>query len=145
MHTCTKAHTHTHTCTHTHTHTHTHKHTTHTHTHTHTHTTHSQTHYTHTHTHTHTQHTHKHTHTHTHIGRLGYSPHGGSDWCSLKIEDKQHSTYNMFVVIFGNDLWIYSTFFMVTVLYFTTHCYIKFHLRDCPWDTGISLAGGSKC
>jgi len=34
-----------------------------------------------------------------------------------------------FAVVFGNDLWIYLTFIMVSILYLTTHFYIKFQVR----------------
>lgn len=62
-----------------------------------------------------------------HIDRLGYSPHGGSGWCTLKVDDAS-GRQDTFAVVFGNDLWIYLTFIMVTLLYFTTHCYIKFQV-----------------
>ena len=59
--------------------------------------------------------------------RLGYSPHGGSGWCTLKIVNPGDNL-DIFAVVFGNDLWIYLTFIMVTLLYATTHCYIKFQV-----------------
>lgn len=63
------------------------------------------------------------------LDRLGYSPHGGSGWCTLKIADS-FGKQDTFAVVFGNDLWIYLTFVMVTLLYFTTHCYIKFQVHN---------------
>ena len=59
-------------------------------------------------------------------GRLGHSPHGGSGWCSLKIEQESRST-GILITVLGNDLWIYLTVVVVTVLYLTTHCHIKHH------------------
>lgn len=61
--------------------------------------------------------------------RLGYSPYGGSGWCSLKLQDTPQNEI-IFIVIFANDLWIYLTFIMVTVLYLTTHCYLRFQLQE---------------
>lgn len=57
-------------------------------------------------------------------GRLGHTPHGGSGWCSLKIEQEERSTA-ILITILGNDLWVYLTVVVVTVLYLTTHCHIK--------------------
>ena len=65
------------------------------------------------------------------IDRLGYSPHGGSGWCTLKIVNSA-GRQDTFAVVFGNDLWIYLTFITVTLLYSTTHCYIKFQV-SCPY------------
>jgi len=61
--------------------------------------------------------------------RLGYAPVSGSGWCSLKLSNSSVND-DIFLVIFANDLWIYLTFFMVTLLYLTTHCHIKFRLKD---------------
>jgi G protein-coupled receptor 157 len=82
----------------------------------------------------------------TDIDHLGYSPHGGSGWCTLKVDDSS-GRRDMFAVVFGNDLWIYLTFIMVTLLYFTTHCYIKFQVSILmallfPWPW-VSLAMGA--
>ena len=55
--------------------------------------------------------------------RLGYSPHGGAGWCSLKFAAERQEQ-QVFVVVFGNDLWIYTAFFMITVLYLSSHCHI---------------------
>lgn len=60
--------------------------------------------------------------------RLGYSPEFGAGWCTLKI-DTTGPGRSIFVVIFANDLWIYLTFVMVSVLYLTTHCYIKSQMK----------------
>lgn len=57
--------------------------------------------------------------------RLGHSDRGGSGWCSLKIDEKRSTA--ILVTFLGNDLWIYLTVVVVTVLYFTTHCHIKHH------------------
>ena len=56
--------------------------------------------------------------------RLGHSPHGGSGWCSLKLEQEKRST-GIFITILGNDLWVYLTVIMVTLLYLTTHYHIR--------------------
>lgn len=59
--------------------------------------------------------------------QLGYSPEGGSGWCTLKVHDED-GKQNIFAVVFGNDLWIYLTFITVTILYFSVHCHIKFQV-----------------
>ena len=64
--------------------------------------------------------------------RLGYSPHGGEGWCSLRVKDN-HDNFNTFVVVLANDFWIYLTFITVTVLYLSTHCYIKVQVNIRPY------------
>ncbi len=44
--------------------------------------------------------------------------------------DSDEGARDTFAVIFGNDLWIYLTFIMVSALYFTTHFYIKFQVGN---------------
>lgn len=61
-------------------------------------------------------------------GRLGHTAHGGSGWCSLKVEQEKRSTA-ILITILGNDLWIYLTVVVVTLLYLTTHCHIKRNLQ----------------
>ena len=61
--------------------------------------------------------------------RLGISIHGGSGWCSLKTE--RGGREDAFAVAFGNDLWIYTAFVMLAVLYAATHCYIKLNVSAC--------------
>ena len=55
--------------------------------------------------------------------RLGYSPNGGAGWCSLKLASERQEE-QIFVVVFGNDLWIYTSFFMITILYLSSHYHI---------------------
>jgi G protein-coupled receptor 157 len=62
-------------------------------------------------------------------GRLGHSLHGGSGWCSLKLEQEKRST-GIYITVFGNDLWVYLTVVVVTLLYLTTHCHIKRKLQS---------------
>lgn len=67
-------------------------------------------------------------------GRLGHTAHGGSGWCSLKVEQEKRSTA-ILITILGNDLWIYLTVVVVTLLYLTTHCHIKRNVcgNVCVW------------
>ena len=78
-------------------------------------------------------------------GRLGHSAHGGSGWCSLKIEQESRST-GILITVLGNDLWIYLTVVVVTVLYFTTHYHMKHHAyvsdRESERDL-VCVAGGT--
>ncbi len=65
--------------------------------------------------------------------QLGYSPEGGSGWCTLKVHNED-GEQNVFAVIFGNDLWIYLTFITVTILYVSVHCHIKFHVSSFTYS-----------
>ncbi len=65
--------------------------------------------------------------------QLGYSPEGGSGWCTLKVHNED-GEQNVFAVIFGNDLWIYLTFITVTILYVSVHCHIKFHVSSYTYS-----------
>lgn len=63
-------------------------------------------------------------------GKLGFDPLGGSGWCSLKVNEKQ----GIFNTVFGNDMWIYLTMFLVPVIFMSLH----YHLRS-----EVSLGGSS--
>ena len=64
--------------------------------------------------------------------RLGYSPHGGAGWCSLKFASERQEE-QIFVVVFGNDLWIYTAFFMITILYLSSHYHILRTVSFCRY------------
>ena len=84
--------------------------------------------------------------------RLGYSPHGGAGWCSLKFAaDTQEQ--QIVIVVFGNDLWIYTAFFMITILYLSSHCHIQrtvsrgalMHKNICAHDPSFACMHGILC
>ena len=49
--------------------------------------------------------------------RLGYSPYGGSGWCSIIDFDIETGKITPFVNIFANDIWIYLTVIVVPLIY----------------------------
>ena len=56
--------------------------------------------------------------------RLGYTWFSGG-WCSMKLEDPQKNCKNdIFVMVFGYDLWMYITFILASVLYTSVHVHI---------------------
>ena len=80
--------------------------------------------------------------------KLGYSPHGGAGWCTLRVHNDKHQL-NTFTIIFANDLWIYLTFIIVSVLYFSTHCFIKAKVSElylctcfCKLEVPEQVLGG---
>ena len=57
--------------------------------------------------------------------KLGYSPYGGSGWCSLVVKDQQTGKDQPLVAVFGNDIWIYLTIILVPVLFLSIHFYLR--------------------
>ena len=53
--------------------------------------------------------------------KLGFDRVGGSGWCSVRT-----SKDGAFNVVFGNDIWIYLTMFLVTVIFFS----LRYHLKS---------------
>ncbi len=60
--------------------------------------------------------------------RLGSTKIGSGGWCSLRASDKD-GNISVFTVLFGSDLWVMTTFFVIVILYSTTHCYLKFKVE----------------
>ena len=56
-------------------------------------------------------------------GKLGSDPYGGSGWCSLLVDHNGHRL--PFNAVFGNDIWIYMTIFLVPVILLSLHFYFK--------------------
>lgn len=54
--------------------------------------------------------------------RLGSTRVGGGGWCTLRMGK---GDINAYVVFFADNLWLLMTFFMILVLYVTTHIYIR--------------------
>ena len=61
--------------------------------------------------------------------KLGTTNLGSGGWCSLRVENKLGNV-NIFIVLFGSDLWVMITFVVILVLYTSTHCYLKMKVRD---------------
>lgn len=57
-------------------------------------------------------------------GRLGYSPYDSSGWCSLISIDPSNGKINVFVTVFGNDLWIYLAIFLIPLFYISIRFFI---------------------
>ena len=59
-------------------------------------------------------------------GKLGYSPYESSGWCSIVLRDPADGNKrNIFVSIFGYNLWIILTFVLVPILSLTVHLYVR--------------------
>lgn len=56
--------------------------------------------------------------------RLGYSPYDSSGWCSI-ICRKPTGEADIFVAIFGYDIWIFGTIFLILVVYLSVHFYLR--------------------
>ena len=56
--------------------------------------------------------------------RLGYSPVDSSGWCSLNSRDLSMGKADIFITVFGNDLWIYLAIVTIPILYLSIRCYI---------------------
>ena len=61
--------------------------------------------------------------------KLGTTNLGSGGWCSLRVENKLGNV-NVFIVLFGSDLWVLITFVVILVLYTSTHCYLKMKVRN---------------
>ena len=56
--------------------------------------------------------------------RLGYSPVDSSGWCALINRDVLVDKPDIFITVFGNDLWVYLTIVTIPILYMSIRCYI---------------------
>ena len=56
--------------------------------------------------------------------RLGYSPLDSSGWCVLINMDIWTEKPNIFITVFGNDLWVYLTIVTIPILYMSIKCYL---------------------
>ena len=57
-------------------------------------------------------------------GHLGYGPYNSSGWCTLIIQDPSTGKQNLYVAVFGNDLWIYMATVLILILYLASRNYI---------------------
>lgn len=58
--------------------------------------------------------------------RLGFSPYNAASWCSMIIYDPKTNHIDKYLAIFGYDLWIYLTMFLIVIIYFG----LRFYLAD---------------
>ena len=56
--------------------------------------------------------------------RLGYSPMDSSGWCTLINRDLLTRNADIFITVFGNDLWIYLAIVTIPTLYLSIRCYL---------------------
>ena len=70
--------------------------------------------------------------------RLGYSPYNSSGWCSLVLTDPVTLKNDIFVAIFGYDLWIYTAMILVLILYLAVKAFLKIQVKLQFWHA-ISL------
>lgn len=62
--------------------------------------------------------------------RLGYSPYDSSGWCSLISKEPVTGNVDLFITIFGNDLWIYLAIVLIPVLYIAARMYIHEQVKE---------------
>ena len=58
-------------------------------------------------------------------GRLGYSPYESSGWCSIILMDPLTKEKDIYVSLFGYNLWILLTFFFIPILSCTVHINVR--------------------
>lgn len=65
-------------------------------------------------------------------GRFGYSPYN-TGWCSILIVDSETLQPDIFVAIFGYDLWVYLAMILVALLYLSVQVFVR--QKVCSLDT----------
>ena len=74
-------------------------------------------------------------------GKLGFDHYGGAGWCSIVLH--KNNTWLPFNAVFGNDIWVYLTMFLVPVILFSLHFYIKYEVSTVfptsPFSSPFSL------
>ena len=76
--------------------------------------------------------------------KLGYSPYNAAGWCSMIIYDPANGKIDRFLAVFGYDLWIYLTMFLIVVVYVGLRVYlaVQVSLRICSVITGMEYRDG---
>ena len=65
------------------------------------------------------------------VDKLGYSPYESSGWCSIIMKDPADPTKrDIFVSIFGYNLWIILTFILVPLLSLCVHFYVRHEVNS---------------
>ena len=58
-------------------------------------------------------------------GRLGYSPYDSAGWCTLITKDPlKNGKVDIFITLFGNELWIYLAFVLTPILYISIRLFV---------------------
>ena len=59
-------------------------------------------------------------------GKLGYSPYDSAGWCSLITKNPlDGGKVDVFVSIFGNDLWMYVAILLIPILYLSVRLFVS--------------------
>lgn len=74
--------------------------------------------------------------------KLGFDRFAGSGWCTI-VTSKDHG--GRFSVVFGNDIWIYLTIFLVTVIFVSLHYHLKSEVRGGGRGGVCALLGVLVC
>ena len=61
--------------------------------------------------------------------RIGYSPYESTGWCSTQFKNPWTGSRDIFVALFGYNLWIFLTFVLVPILSISVHMYIREEVR----------------
>lgn len=61
--------------------------------------------------------------------RIGYSPYESTGWCSTVFKNPWTNSRDIFVALFGYNLWIFLTFVLVPILSISVHVYIREEVR----------------
>jgi G protein-coupled receptor 157 len=56
--------------------------------------------------------------------KFGYSPYGGSGWCSVIIYDNETGWTLPIVIFFANDIWVYLTVIIVPLIYLSLKVHV---------------------
>lgn len=58
--------------------------------------------------------------------KLGYSPYDSAGWCSLITKNPlENGKVDVFVSIFGNDLWMYVAILLIPILYLSVRLFVS--------------------
>jgi G protein-coupled receptor 157 len=56
--------------------------------------------------------------------RLGHSPMDSSGWCSIISDNLQTGKVDIFITIFGNDLWVFLAIITIPIFYLAIRCHL---------------------
>ncbi len=59
------------------------------------------------------------------IGKLGFSPHDSSGWCTLIVTNPETEESDFFIAVFANDLWIYLAIILIVIIYVALKCFLS--------------------
>lgn len=58
-------------------------------------------------------------------GNLGYSPYDSSGWCTMVVKNFVTGESDLFISVFGYDLWVYLSILLIIILYVAIKIYIS--------------------